>query len=114
MLRTVCKAKITNARATELLVDYEGSLGLSSEIIKKAGLIEFEKVLVVNTANGNRFETYIIEKKEPGQVALYGGAAKLAKIGDSMIIMSYALIDERELGSFKGITLVKLKDSNRV
>ncbi len=112
MLKNVCTAKIANASVTHLLVDYEGSLGISSEIVREAAITPGEMVLVVNTANSNRFETYIIEEKERGRIALYGGAAKLAKIGDKLIIMSFASLNGDELRSFKGPKVVKLTESN--
>jgi len=60
MLITVLKSKIHNARVTVCNVDYEGSLSLDEELIKQANLRPYEKVLVANVTNGERFETYII------------------------------------------------------
>jgi len=61
-----------------------------------------EKVQVLNFNNGARFQTYVIEEKEDsGIIALYGPAARCAEIGDRICILSYALINEREIDKIK-------------
>jgi aspartate 1-decarboxylase len=53
---------------------------------------------VVNINNGARFETYaIVGKPESGEVCLNGAAARLAHVGDIVIIMTFAHLNEKEL-----------------
>ena len=100
MYITVLKSKIHLATLTDAEVGYEGSIAVDKSLMRAAGLVEGEKVAVLNENNANRFETYVIEGKK-GQVGLRGPAAKLGKKGDRVIIISYALMDQKEASSFK-------------
>ena len=96
MLRIMCKSKIHRARITKVDLHYEGSLGVDKDLLKAADIRPNEIVQVVNVNNGARFETYVIEEPAgSGEVSLYGAAAHLGKIGDLVIILSYALLDEK-------------------
>lgn len=91
---TVLKSKIHRARVTGASVDYEGSMTIDAELIAKVGMVPYEKILVGNMANGERFETYIIEGQAgSGVVELNGATALLGKIGDQLTIMCFAVID---------------------
>jgi aspartate 1-decarboxylase len=96
------KSKIHRATITLCDLNYEGSISIDENLMKKAGLVEFEKVLVVNINNANRLETYVI-KAEPdsGEIGLNGAAARLAVAGDKVIIMSFAQLDTKEIENFK-------------
>ena len=108
------KAKLHNARATETNIDYEGSLALDEELMLSADLRAFEKVDVYNISNGERFSTYLIKaERGSGKVAVYGAAAHLAKPGDRLIVVSYAVLDEEESDFFMPRILI-LDDENRV
>lgn len=108
------RSKIYNATVTDAKLEYEGSITIDEEIYAKAGMHTYEKVLVVNQNNGNRFETYIIKgPKGSGEVCLNGAAARLAYPGDKVIIMSFALVDEKEKNSVKPV-IVTLDDKNRI
>jgi aspartate 1-decarboxylase len=109
---SVLKSKVHGARVVESRLDYEGSLTLGKDIIRAAGLYPGEKVLVSNLSNGNRFETYVIEGSE-GAVYVNGAAAHLAQKGDILIIMSFKLVEEKELDSHRR-SLVYLASSNRI
>lgn len=89
----VLKSKLHHARVTDGSIEYSGSLGISRELMSLVGLIEYEKILVANVENGERFETYVIEETEPGRIVLNGAAAHLGKVGDRLIIMSFAEVD---------------------
>ena len=89
MLITMLKSKLHNARVTGANVHYEGSLGISRELLDAVGLLPYEKVLVTNCDNGERLETYAIAEDEPGQIVLQGAAALKGKPGDRVIIMSF-------------------------
>ena len=102
MLRTLLKSKIHRARVTDANLNYEGSLTIDSALMKKANIIPYEKIDVVNINNGARFSTYAIEGKEnSGEICLNGAAARKAQIGDKVIIVSYGTIDFDEAKSFK-------------
>lgn len=91
-MRQFLKAKIHNATVTEANLKYVGSITIDETLMKKAGIDEFEKVLVVDNTNGNRLETYVIKgKKNSGQICMNGAAAHLIKKGDEIIIMTFQL-----------------------
>ena len=89
------KSKIHRAYVTGASLEYEGSLTVAHDLMEKAGLLPYERVLCSNLANGERFETYLIPgKRGTGAVVLNGATAHLGKIGDRLTIMSYTFIDE--------------------
>jgi len=92
MLIQTLRAKIHRAHVTDANLRYEGSIGISSELLAASGIRLYERVQIVNLNNGLRFETYVIEEK-PGAVTLNGPAARLGQVGDDVIIIAYALID---------------------
>ncbi|MDH7512217.1 MAG: aspartate 1-decarboxylase [Clostridiales bacterium] len=101
MKRVMLKAKIHHARVTETNMDYEGSLALDEDLIRAADMLPYEKVHVYNVSNGERFATYLIKgEKGSGKVGVYGAAAHRAKVGDKLIVVSYAIIDEEETDFF--------------
>lgn len=114
MKRIMLKAKLHHARVTETNLDYEGSLALDDDLIKAAGLLPYEKVHVYNVSNGERFATYLIKaNRGSGTVGVYGAAAHRARIGDKLIIVSYAVIDEEETDFFMPRILI-LDPTNKV
>jgi aspartate 1-decarboxylase len=107
-------SKIHRATVTGAELNYSGSIAIDPDLIKEAGLREFQKVEVYNITNGNRFTTYIITgEKGSRDVILNGAAARLGAIGDKLIIAAYALLDERELDSMNSIILL-MKDNNEI
>ncbi|OGD25189.1 MAG: aspartate 1-decarboxylase [Candidatus Aminicenantes bacterium RBG_13_63_10] len=114
MKRIMLKGKIHKAVVTESNLDYEGSLGLDEGLMRSAGMIPFEKVHIYNVTNGERFSTYLIKAKEgSGTVAIYGAAAHRASMGDVLIIVSYAWLDEEET-EFYMPKVVILDGANRI
>lgn len=101
MILTLLKAKIHRAVVTEAKLDYVGSISIDEELLKASGILEYEKVQVVNLNNGERFETYTIATKEKGMICLNGAAARLVQTGDKVIIMAYANLDAKEALDFK-------------
>ena len=98
MLYEILKSKIHNATVTSRNLEYVGSIKVDASLVSAAGMFEHEKVLVSNLNNGQRFETYVILGKwSSGIVEVNGAAAKLAKKGDKIIVMSFALLDDEEL-----------------
>lgn len=108
---TLLKSKIHRATITEVSLHYEGSITIPKKLVEMAGMLEFEKVLVANVANGNRFETYVIFG-EDGEICLNGAAAHLGKPGDKVIIMAWAQVEETETGGFRP-RVVLVDESNR-
>ena len=102
MLIEVMKSKIHCARVTEANLNYMGSITIDEDLMDAANLIAGEKVAIVDNNNGERFETYIIKgERGSGCICLNGAAARKVQVGDSVIIMSYALMDFEEAKSFK-------------
>lgn len=102
MIIEVLKSKIHRVRVTEAELNYVGSITIDADLIEAANIIPNEKVQVVNNNNGARLETYVIEgERGSGIVCLNGAAARLAQVGDILIIISYAQMDFEEAKSFK-------------
>jgi aspartate 1-decarboxylase len=107
-------AKIHNARVTGANTEYSGSIGIDNEILKKAGIREFQKVEIYNITNGNRFSTYTIATESgSGDMVLNGAAAHKVSIGDRIIVAAYAFLDERELDT-RSATILLMDEKNNV
>jgi len=114
MLRRLCRAKIHRATVTASRLDYEGSIEIDESLMKAAGLLEHEVVLVANIANGARFETYVIKgPKNSGVMGLNGAAARLGVPGDKLIVMSMAVMSEAEARRLKP-RFILVNHQNRV
>lgn len=91
------KSKIHRATVTEANLNYVGSITIDEKLMQAAGILENEKVQVVNINNGERFETYVIKGEAgSGTICLNGAAARLVQVGDKVIIMAYCLITMEE------------------
>jgi aspartate 1-decarboxylase len=94
---TLLKSKIHRAAVTGASLHYEGSLTVSADIAEMVGLLPYEKILVGNLQNGERFETYVIYgAPEKGLIELNGATAHLGAIGDRLTIMSFARLTLEE------------------
>ena len=89
----ILKSKIHRATVTEACLDYEGSISVDQLLLKKAGILEYEKVHILNVTNGNRLETYAIASKHKGHICINGAAAHLVSPGDLVIIVSYGQVE---------------------
>ncbi len=97
MHRTMCKSKIHRATLTDANLHYEGSVTIDSDLLDAADIVPYERVQIVNVNNGVRLETYVIEgRRGSGEVCLNGAAARLGAKGDTVIIISYAMMDEAQ------------------
>jgi aspartate 1-decarboxylase len=94
-------------------LSYEGSVSVDGELLKAAGLYEHEKVLVANVQTGARFETYCLASPEPGLICLNGAAARLGAVGDLVIIMAFAEMEEGEAQGFAP-KIVRVDERNRM
>lgn len=111
MRRRMMKSKIHRATVTGADIDYEGSISLDTELMKRADILEWEQVAVLDIDNGARFETYAIAG-EAGQVQLNGAAARLVTVGDRVIVLTYADYDDAELARFEPV-IVHVDSENR-
>ena len=94
---TMLKSKIHRAVVTQSELNYVGSITIDKEILEAAGIIEYEKVQVVDVDNGNRLETYVIAGESgSGIICLNGAAARCVQVGDKVIIMAYVQMDTAE------------------
>ena len=113
MLREILRAKIHRAVVTDKRLDYEGSIGVPREVCEKAGVTEGEKVLVANITNGERFETYVHIWDEKARFCLQGAAGRKGEPGDVIILMFFALAEERETKAFAP-RIVRMSEANEI
>ena len=98
----ILKSKIHRAKVTQAELHYVGSITLDEDLMDASNLIENELVQVLNIANGERFETYVIKgERGSGMVCLNGPAARKVQVGDLVIVVSYAVMDFEEAKKFK-------------
>lgn len=101
MFIEVLKSKLHCVRVTEANLNYMGSITIDEDLMDAANLIAGEKVQIVNNNNGERFETYIIKgERGSGCICLNGAAARKVVVGDTVIIIAYALMDFEEAKGF--------------
>ncbi|MBN1687556.1 MAG: aspartate 1-decarboxylase [Candidatus Omnitrophica bacterium] len=114
MQRQILHGKIHNATVTGAREDYEGSITIDADLLKASDILAHEKVLVANVTNGARIESYAIEGPAgSGVICLNGGAAKHGKKGDTVIIMSFVVLDETER-RFHHSKVVKVNKKNQI
>jgi aspartate 1-decarboxylase len=101
MLRTVLRCKIHQAAVTSASLDYVGSMTIPEDLMKRLDIRDGEQVEIANVNNGERWTTYAITGKKPGDFCLNGAAARLGYIGDRLIIMVFAQFDEKELAAHR-------------
>ena len=111
---TMLKSKIHRAVVTQAELNYVGSITVDSELLKEAGILEYEMVQIVDIENGNRFETYTIAG-EPGSgvMCLNGAAARCASVNDKIILMAYAQMTPEEAKENKP-NVVFVNDENKI
>lgn len=114
MLLNVFKSKIHRVKVTQAELNYVGSITIDEELLEAAGIMENEKVQIVNNNNGERLETYAIKgKRGSGIICLNGAAARKAEVGDVVIIIAYAWMTPEEAKEHKP-TVVFPDENNRV
>jgi aspartate 1-decarboxylase len=100
------------ATVTESNLSYEGSLTIDTEILKNAGILPYEQVMVSNLNNGERFETYIIPGKK-GEVCLNGPTARKGVVGDKIIIFCYSYVEDSKMTKLRP-RIIHLGSGNRI
>ena len=114
MLRYMLKSKIHRAVVTEANLNYVGSITIDEGLLEAADIIENEKVTIVNINNGARFETYVISgERDSGAMCLNGAAARLVEPGDLIIVITYTILDDKELAHYQP-RVVFVDEKNRI
>lgn len=102
MDRILLKSKIHRATVTGTDLDYEGSLAMDADLMKRADLLPGEQIHVFNLNTGARLITYAISApRRSGTILLNGAAARLGERGDKVIIVSFANVPEGEAKGWK-------------
>ena len=114
MFRTLMNAKIHRARVTEANLNYVGSITIDEDLLDAVGIVENEKVAIVNNNNGARLETYVIPgPRGSGVICLNGAAARLVQPNDIVIIISYAIVPEEKIARHKPkVAIMDEKDNS--
>lgn len=111
----VLRTKIHRITVTEANVDYIGSITLDEDLIDASGLVEGEKVTVLDITNGERLDTYAIKgERGSGMVCMNGPAALRVKVGDVVIVLSYARMSVEEARVFRPTIVFPNERTNRL
>ncbi|WP_018133281.1 aspartate 1-decarboxylase [Effusibacillus pohliae] len=112
MYRMMMKSKLHRATVTEANLNYVGSITIDQDLMEAADILENEKVQIVNNNNGARFETYVIAgPRGSGTICLNGAAARLVQPGDTVIIISYAMLEEAEARKHQPVVVLLNPDN---
>ncbi len=114
MLLTLCKAKIHRGTVTQADLDYVGSITIAVDLMAAAGIVEHERVQVLNRRSGARLETYVIAgERGSGVICLNGPAAHHFNPGDIAIIVAYAQMTPEEAANWHP-TVVFVNEKNEI
>lgn len=106
MIIQILKSKLHRVKVTQAELNYVGSITIDEDLMDAANIIANERVQVVNNNNGARFETYVIKgTRGSGTICLNGATARLASVGDILIIMSYGSLPMEEAKAYKPILI---------
>jgi len=115
MMRMMHKSKIHRATVTDANLDYIGSITIDQDLMEAADILPNERVQVVNNNNGERIETYVIAgERGSGVICLNGAAARKAQPGDTVIIISYGLMDDAEIQELEPKVVIVDEDNRKV
>ncbi|PNE27754.1 aspartate 1-decarboxylase [Tannerella sp. oral taxon 808] len=115
MFIEVLKSKIHRVTVTDADLNYIGSITIDRTLMEAAGLIEYEKVQILDNNNGERFETYVIAgERNSGTICLNGAAARRVQRGDIILILSYATMDFEEAKRFRPTVIFPDTATNRL
>lgn len=98
MQLNMLKGKIHRATVKQAELNYVGSITVDGDLLDASGILEYEKVQIVDIDNGSRFETYTIAgERGSGMICLNGAAARCVSTGDKIIIMCYCQMTPEEV-----------------
>lgn len=110
----MCKSKIHRATVTESNLHYAGSITIDRKLMEEADILPYERVQIANLNNGRRLETYALEGEEgSGTICMNGAAARYADVGDLVLIISYAVMDEEEASTLQP-RIIHVDEQNRI
>ena len=102
MLSFFLRSKLHHLCVTDSQLEYQGSMTLDPDFLEAAGIRQYEKILVANLENGERFETYAIAGERGSRVCCLNGAtARKGKIGDRVIVFTFCLLADDEVAAHK-------------
>ncbi len=114
MFRRLLKSKIHGVRVKETNLDYEGSVTIDQSLMEAADILPAEELVILNLNNGERFTTYAIKgKKDSGLICLNGPSARLAQVGDKIMVLSYSAYSEEEARKHQPV-VIKVDGENRI
>lgn len=114
MRLNMLKSKIHRAKVVQAELNYVGSITIDEDLLDASGILEYEKVTIVDIDNGARFETYTIAgERGTGMICLNGAAARCVQVGDKIIIMAYCDMDKEEAMEHKP-TVVFVDEENKI
>ena len=113
-IRWVLRSKIHRATVTQADLDYVGSISIDEELMEESGIVEWEKIVVLDVTNGSRLETYAI-KAPPGsgEICINGAAAHLVNPGDLVILLTYQGVVEGEIENHQP-RIVHVDEQNKI
>tara|TARA_B100000902_G_scaffold347034_1_gene354104 strand:+ start:1409 stop:1756 length:348 start_codon:yes stop_codon:yes gene_type:complete len=114
MLIQVLKSKIHRVKVTQADVDYIGSVTIDPVLMKAANMVAGEKVQILNVSNGERLETYVIQGQREGEIGINGPAALKMHVGDIIIIVSYALVEQKDAIQFQPTVIFPNESDNSI
>ena len=107
MFIKLLKSKIHNATVTATELNYHGSITIDADLLAASGLLPNEAVIVADSENGNRFETYVIVgERGSGQIQINGAAARLSRVGNRVIIMSFVQVTEQDAATHRSRVVI--------
>lgn len=115
MILNMLKGKIHRATVVQAELDYVGSITVDQDLLDAAGILEYEKVQIVDVNNGSRFETYTISgERGSGMICLNGAAARCVSVGDKVILMAYAQLTPEEVSNGYAPQVVFVDEENKI
>ena len=115
MTMEMLKGKIHRATVVQAELNYVGSITVDQDLLDASGILEYEKVQIVDINNGSRFETYTIAgERGSGMICLNGAAARCVSVGDKIILMSYAQMTPEEVKNDYHPNVVFVDEQNHI
>ena len=113
-IRWVLRSKIHRATVTQADLDYVGSISIDEELMEQSGIVEWEKIGVLDVTNGSRLETYAIKApRGSGEICINGAAAHLVNPGDLVILLTYQGVEEGEIENHQP-RIVHVDEQNKI
>jgi len=114
MLKSLLKTKINGATVTQTEPEYEGSITIDEDIMEKADILPAEELMILNINNGARFITYCIKgERNSRTICLNGPCAKLAQVGDKVMVLCFSLFSQEEAKKHKP-KIIYLDENNKI